>query len=416
MSHNLELDNEYVRQQFPAFEDRLSKKLMFFENAGGSYVPQTVVNKLNQFMIKTKVQPYGDFELSKIAGEQMDEGIRVFAEMINADFNEVIIGNSTTMNMYVLSRALSSHIKPGDEIIVTNQDHEANIGAWRNLSKIGAVIKEWKINLDNSELEIEDLQKLLSPKTKIVAVTHTSNIVGSNNNIKEIAKIVHKNNSLIVADGVSYAPHGLPDVKDLDVDFYTFSLYKTFGPHLGLLYGKYDILKSLPNQNHEFVKDELPNTVLNPGGSNHELTACLVGVGEYFDNLYHHHFSEDLSNRRHKINLINKLMNVYENKLGNTLIEFLLTKKNVKIIGKKECKNKDRAPTISFIIKNKSSKEICDSLIRDNIGIRNGNFYAWRCLNALGIEQEDGVIRASIVHYNNINEVELLIKSLDKLI
>ena len=142
----------------------------------------------------------------------MDNGIQLFSEMINADFNEVIIASSTTMNMYVLSNALSSNIKPGDEIIVTNQDHEANIGAWRKLKNIGAKILEWKINKDTAELDIDDLKNLLSSKTKIVAVTHTSNIVGSNNDIKKISEIVHSNGSLIIADGVSYAPHGLPNV------------------------------------------------------------------------------------------------------------------------------------------------------------------------------------------------------------
>ena len=133
---------------------------------------------------------------------------------------------------------------------------------WRKLKNIGAKILEWKINKDTAELNIDDLKNLLSSRTKIVAVTHTSNIVGSNNDIKKISEIVHSNGSLIIADGVSYAPHGFPNVKDLDVDFYTFSTYKTFGPHLGLLYGKYDLLKNLPNQNHEFVKDDIPNITL----------------------------------------------------------------------------------------------------------------------------------------------------------
>ena len=413
---NIELDLNFVREQFPTFKDNISKNINFFENAGGSYVPNTVIERLNNFMIRTKVQPYADFESSKIAGEQMDEGVKLFAEMINADFKEIIMSGSTTMNMYVLSKALSNIIKSGDEIICTNQDHEANIGGWRKLSERGVIIKEWRVDEKTAELEINDLKNLLTSKTKLVAVTHTSNIVGSNNDIKKIAEIVHNNNSLIVADGVSYAPHGFPDVKDLDVDFYSFSTYKTFGPHLGLLYGKYEILKSLPNQNHEFVKDEIPNITLNPGGPNHEETACLIGVSEYFDKLYTHHFSDIEKNHRQRIVKINHLISQHEEKLANMLLDFLNTKKNIRIIGKKNSHNKNRAPTISFTVHEKSSKNVCDDLVNDNIGIRNGNFYAWRVLKALNIDQEDGVIRASMVHYNSENEVKSLINALDKVL
>jgi len=416
LEENIELDLNFVREQFPSFKDNVLKNIKFFENAGGSYVPNTVIKRLNDFMIKTKVQPYADFEPSKIAGEQMDEGVKLFAEMINAKFEEIIISGSTTMNFYVLSNALLGFIDSGDEIICTNQDHEANIGSWRKLSNRGVIIKEWRVNEKTAELEINDLKNLLSHKTKLVAVTHTSNIVGTNNDIKKIAEIAHNNNSLIVADGVSYAPHGFPDVEYLDVDFYSFSTYKTFGPHLGLLYGKKHILDLLPNQNHEFVKNELPNITLNPGGPNHEETACLIGVSEYFDNLYNHHFSDTEKNHRQRIEKINLLITQHEEKLANIILEFLNAKKDVKIIGKKTSHNKNRAPTISFTVEGKSSKSICDHLIKDNIGIRNGNFYAWRILKALKIDQEDGVVRISMVHYNNINEVELLIKSLDKLI
>ena len=245
--NNVSLDIDYVRDQFPAFSDPLSAKWSFFENAGGSYVPHNVINHLNHFMTSTKVQPYAEFDTSAIAGDNMDQATKLFAEMINANKDEIIIGASTTMNMYVLSNAMRHFLKPGDEVIVTNQDHEANVGAWRRLKEHGVVIKEWRINSENAELEISDLESLLSDRTKIVAVTHCSNIVGSMNDLKSITKLVHQYDAYVIGDGVSYAPHGFPDVKDLDVDFYAFSLYKTYGPHLGLLYGKKEILDQLKN-------------------------------------------------------------------------------------------------------------------------------------------------------------------------
>ena len=191
-TNNVSLDIDYVKAQFPAFSDPLSSKWSFFENAGGSYVPHNVIKHLNQFMTSTKVQPYAEFDTSSIAGDNMDKATKLFAEMINASKDEIIIGASTTMNMYVLSNAMKHFLNPGDEVIVTNQDHEANIGAWRRLKEHGAVIKEWKINSENAELEIEELKRLLSDRTKIVAVTHCSNIVGSMNDLKSIAKLVHE--------------------------------------------------------------------------------------------------------------------------------------------------------------------------------------------------------------------------------
>ena len=408
------LDIDYVRGQFPAFKDPLSSKWSFFENAGGSYVPSNVIERLNHFMTSTKVQPYAEFDTSAIAGENMDKATNYFAEMINAENDEIIISGSTTMNMYVLSNAMKSLLKPGDEVIVTNQDHEANVGAWRRLADHGMVIKEWQINSETAELEINDLKALLSEKTKIVAVTHCSNIVGSINDLKSIAKLVHEYDAYIVGDGVSYAPHGFPDVKDLGVDFYAFSLYKTYGPHLGLLYGKKEILNQLPNQNHEFLEGDVPYT-LNPGGPNHEELSCLVGVYEYFINLFEHHFPGESLSVREKIHKVNKLIANHEKEIANPLLEYLNSRSDIKLIGKTKISNKDRAPTIAFTMDNKSSKDLSSELVKHGIATRNDNFYAWRCLLALGIDVDDGVVRTSMVHYNSHDDVEKLINALKKI-
>ena len=411
---NISLDVDYVKAQFPAFSDPLSSKWSFFENAGGSYVPINVIKHLNNFMTSTKVQPYAEFDISKIAGNNMDKATELFAEMINARKNEIIIGASTTMNMYVLSNAMKHFIKPGDEVIVTNQDHEANIGAWRKLGTNGVVIKEWKINTENAELEIEKLKLLLTHKTKIVAVTHCSNIVGSINDLKSIARLVHEHDAYIVGDGVSYAPHGFPDVKDLDVDFYTFSLYKTYGPHLGLLYGKKEILNQLPNQNHDFLEGEVPYT-LNPGGPNHEELSCLIGLYEYFDNLYNHHFPNGNNSIRSKIEKINELISNHEERITNPFLEYLNSRNDIRLIGKKKIENKNRTPTIAFTFNNKTSKDVSNQLVKNGIATRNDNFYAWRCLKALGIDTDDGVVRTSMVHYNTHEDVNKLINSLEKI-
>ncbi len=413
-TENIKLDIDYVRSQFPAFKDPLSKDWSFFENAGGSYVPKNVIDKLTEFMTSTKVQPYAEYPMSKIAGENMDLATDLFAKMINAKKNEIIIGGSTSINLYVLSNALKKYLNLGDEVIVTNQDHEANISPWRRLKEHGAKIIEWKFNLNTHELEISELEKLITPKTKILAVTHCSNIVGSINNLKKICKLAHKNNIIVIGDGVSYAPHGFPNVKELDVDFYTFSLYKTYGPHLALLYGKEEILSELPNQNHEFLNGNYPYTI-NPGGPNHEELVSLIGIYEYFENLYNHHFENKELSLLERINKINKIISDHEEIIANPILDYLTSRKDLKLIGKKKINKKDRAPTISFISKERTSKTISEILVSNKIATRNDNFYAWRCLKSLGINLDDGVVRLSLTHYNSEDDVNKLISILKKI-
>ena len=411
---NTKLDLDFVRSQFPAFKDPLCKEWSFFENAGGSYVPKQVIDRLQNFMISNKVQPYADYPMSKIAGDNMDKATELFAKMINANSKEIIIGGSTSINLYVLSNALKYSIKPGDEVIVTNQDHEANISTWRRLSELGATIKEWQINPENGELEIDSLENLITNKTKIVAVTHCSNIVGSVNNLKKISELVHKKNAILIGDGVSYAPHGFPDVKELNVDFYTFSLYKTYGPHLALLYGKEDILKRLPNQNHQFLDKQYPYT-LNPGGPNHEELASLIGIHEYMMSIYFHHFNNKDLSIREKIQKVNNLISSHEAEITNPILNYIHERKDLRLIGKNKITNKDRAPTIAFTSSKQSSSEVSKILVSNKIATRNDNFYAWRCLEALGIDTIDGLVRLSLTHYNSKQDSDLALKALSKI-
>jgi len=411
---NIKLDIDYVRSQFPAFQDPLSRNWSFFENAGGSYVPKNVIERLSEFMTSTKVQPYAEYDMSRIAGENMDKATELFAKMINAKSNEILIGGSTSINLYVLSNALKKYISKGDEVIVTNQDHEANISPWRRLHESGAKIVEWKFNLESHELEISELKKLINSKTKIIAVTHCSNIVGSVNNLKAICELAHKNNIIVIGDGVSYAPHGFPDVKELGVDFYTFSLYKTYGPHLALLYGKEEILQDLPNQNHEFLNGQYPYTI-NPGGPNHEELVSLIGIFEYFENLYNHHFKNNSLKILERIKKINSLISDHEELIANPVLNYISKRKDLKLIGKNKINNKNRAPTISFTSNKKSSKAVSQLLVKEKIATRNDNFYAWRCLKHLGIDTDDGVVRLSMTHYNNYKDTENLLNALEKI-
>ena len=410
-----QLDINFVRSQFPAFQNEKTQNLAFFENAGGTYVPNTVIDKLNDFMITKKVQPYGDFDASIEAGEEMDNSMKKIAELLNVRHDEFIIGPSTTMNMFLLSNSLKDSIIERDEIIVTNQDHEANIGAWRKLAETGVVVKEWCLNPETAELEISDLEKLITKKTKLISMCHTSNVIASINDLKTVVKIAHDQGIKVVGDGVAYMAHDIADLKGIDIDFYAFSLYKTYGPHLALLYGKRELLEKTKNLNHEFLQGDVPYT-LNPGGPNHEELACLSGITDYYENVYNHHFGSDKSNLNKKGKKVFELIYDYEENLIKILLDFLKLKKNVRLLGKTSHLRSDRMPTVSFTVDGMSSYDIAVKAGKKNIGIRNGEFYAWRCLQGLGIETNDGVVRVSMVHYNTTEEVKRLINFLDTIL
>ena len=231
------MDIKYVREQFPA----LNRDFIFMDNAGGSQVLKKVIERISGYLVHHNVQLGASYKVSEEAGKKLKFATSRIAELINASRDEeVVIGSSTTLLQRILSLTISKNWKKGDEVIVTDTDHEANVSPWMDLQENGFEVKIWKVNKDTLELEISDLQKLLTKRTKLVAVTHASNVLGTINPIKKIAKVVHEAGALISVDGVAFAPHRKVDVQELEVDFYTFSWYKTFGPHLAVMYGKYD--------------------------------------------------------------------------------------------------------------------------------------------------------------------------------
>ena len=411
----MELKLDFIRQQFPS----LSGPWTFFDNAGGSQTLKHVADRVRDYLLNTNVQLGGSYEISRISGERVKQGIHTMTELINAgDDREIILGSSTTALIKNLSYSLAEILDPGDEIIVTNCDHEANIGAWRALEKRAIDIKEWRINQDTLKLDLEDLETLMTPKTRLVAVTHTSNILGTINPIKEIASFVHERGALICVGGVAYAPHGLVDVQELDVDFYAFSLYKVYGPHYSLLYGKKDILEQLPGINHFFLEDELP-VKFQPAHVNFELCYSLTGIREYFMEVAAYHQPTDSlypKTLREAAAFSYKLFAHHEEKLSKKMIEFLNSQSNIQIIGENQYSRNVRVPTFSFVIDGIKSSTIPTQVDTHLIAIRYGDFYARRLITDLGLEVHDGVIRVSMVHYNTVEEVEHLIGILKQIL
>ena len=284
------LDIEFVRNQFPAFSEKNLFKKAFFENAGGSFMCQQVIDRFDRYFRQRKVQPYGFYEASKLAGEEMDSSRQRMAEYLNVNTDEVLFGPSTSQNTYVLAHAFLDKMSNQDEIIISDQEHEANAGAWHRMADRGIKVKIWTIDPDTGSLDIKDLKNLITEKTKFIAATHCSNVVGEINPIKEISEIARSNGSLLIVDGVSYCPHGLPDVNDLGADIYFFSAYKTYGPHQGVMVIREKAKLALTNQSHFFNADYSDKFMV-PAGPDHAQVAACNGILDYFDLIDQHHFS-----------------------------------------------------------------------------------------------------------------------------
>ncbi|MFZ5791812.1 MAG: aminotransferase class V-fold PLP-dependent enzyme [Pseudomonadota bacterium] len=405
------LDLDFVRRQFPP----LANGWTMLENGGGSYVPQSVIDRVTAYMREVQIQPSWDFGPSADAAGRIASGRRLMAEMINAEPEEVSIGPSTTLNIYLLMQAIRHWFRPGDEVIVTNQDHEANIGAWRRLSEDGVVIREWQIDPVTGELDEAALDRLLGPRTKLVCFTHCSNIVGTIHDAGRIARHVHEAGALVMVDGVACAPHRAIDVKALDVDFYAFSLYKVFGPHQGLLYGKREHLLKARGQNHFFIGEtEIPLKLL-PGGVNHEFTAGLVGLADYLDALYARHFKVPENSFASRVRRVFELIAAHEENLANRTLDFLRDQRKVRVVGRTRAAG-DRAPTISFAVEGMSSRRVAEALNAEKIAIGYGDFYARRCIEALGLMPQDGVVRIGLAHYNTADEIDRALGVLERVI
>ncbi|NNE44517.1 MAG: aminotransferase class V-fold PLP-dependent enzyme, partial [Gemmatimonadetes bacterium] len=313
---------------------------------------------------------------------------------------EMVLGPSTSALLRVLAGSLGRTLRPGDEIIVTDADHEANVGPWTDLERDDIVVRWWKVNRETAALETEDLRALLTDRTRLVAATHASNLVGTVHPVAEWARVIHDAGALLCIDGVAFAPHRRIDVRKWDVDFYVSSLYKVYGPHLGALYGKREHLERLPRYNHFFLEGEVPYK-FQPGNLNYELTWGAGAIVEYLESLG----SGDLDDAFARIT-------AHEHRLGARLLDRLREEPRITVIGQDRM-TETRVPTVSFTVEGRRSSEIPPVTDAHHIGIRWGDFYAVRLVEALGLEECDGVVRVSAVHYNTEEEIDRLLAALE---
>jgi selenocysteine lyase/cysteine desulfurase len=412
----MKLDLQFVRRQFPAFaEDSLARQA-FFENAGGSYACGPVVDRLGEYYRRLKVQPYYAFPASTEAGQWMDASRARLAEYLGVTPAEVHFGPSTSQNTYVLAQAFRTLLRAGDEIIVTNQDHEANSGAWRRLNAQGVLVKEWRVDPQSGRLDESQLERLFSERTRLLTFPHASNVVAHINPVAQIAARARRAGALTVVDGVAWAPHGLPDVAALGADVYLFSLYKTYGPHQGLMVVRHDLLQRLGNEGHYF-NEGAGSKRLVPAGPDHAQVAAAGGIAEYFDSLDAHHggsVSAGAPDPQARAGRVRELLRGAELPLLARLLEYLSTRRDIRLLGPAEAQ--ERAATVSFVTKSIDPGEVVRALGERGFMAGNGNFYAVRVLEGMNVDPARGAVRLSLLHYNSPEEVAGVIEALEQVL
>ena len=398
------LDIDHVRRQFPALADGFG----YLDNAGGSLVLGRVADRVRDYLLTTSVQTGASYPQSRRAVERLAEARARIALLLNAERpEEIVLGPSTTVLFQFLARAMEGRLEPGDEVIVTDFDHESNIGPWRALETRGIVIRTWRLDPESLEVNLGDLDALMSERTRLVAVTHCSNILGTVNPVAEIARRVHARGAEIAVDAVAYAPHRAVDVRRLDVDYYVFSFYKTYGPHFAVLYGKYDKLLELNGLYHYFYGHEKVPMKLEPGNTNYELAWGSAGIVDYLDEL------GGGTGDRAAVERAFGDIAAQETALGARLLDYLGSRNDVRVIGRRQA-GPERVPTISFKVEGRQSAAVVGAVDRHDLGIRFGDFHSRRLVEHLGLAGDGGVVRVSMVHYNTLDEVDRLVGALDE--
>lgn len=391
------LDLEWVRARFPGLPAG------FFENAGGTVPAREVIDLATRYLSTDMVQLGAGYPRSIRATERVEAGKHAAATLLGAPVSNVVLGASSTANLNVLAHAFAPNVGAGDEIVVTELDHEANRGAWIRLAEArGATIREWTIDRARHALTLDGLRAVLSERTKLVAFTHVSNVVGSIHDARRFVAEIRRAGAKAVVDGVAFGPHRR--IEPIG-DAYVVSLYKIVGPHLSAMYVSDAMLGVLANQNHSFLAGSGTYELM-PGNVSHELAASLPGIVEYFEALDRHHGGTgDLDGAFARIA-------AHEEALAEPLLA-LLRDRNVRVLGEPSADAGRRVATVAFLVPGRASASIPQALAPE-IAIRSGHFYAARAMEALGADADDGVVRASLFHYNSAAEVGELVEALSR--
>jgi cysteine desulfurase family protein (TIGR01976 family) len=417
----MSLDLKAIRQQFPS----LDRPAVFLDNPAGTQISQHSLDRINKYLLECNANHEGMFETSRKSDEVLHEAHTAMADFLNAKRpEEIIFGNNMTTLTLHISRSLARNFNAGDEIVVTRLDHDGNISPWM----LAAEDKDCKLtwvdfDVEDGTLKVDEFEKALARKPKLVAFGYASNALGTINPVRKLTKMAKDAGAIVYVDAVQYAPHGPIDVQDVGCDFLVCSSYKFYGPHAGILYGRYDLLDELKAYKVRPASNELPYK-FETGTQNHEGIAGVLGALEYFEWLGNQ-FGEKqaeawkeagFSGRRLVYKQAMSAVRAYEFELSRALIETIQSVPGTRIYGLTDMKRLDeRVPTVSFTLEGKHPKDIANKLGDEGFYVWDGHYYALAVVERLGLLEQGGMVRVGPTHYNTLDEIARFGEALKKI-
>jgi cysteine desulfurase family protein (TIGR01976 family) len=409
------LDVTSLRSQFPALgRTRQGRTPIFLDGPGGTQVPLRVVEAMSHYLTTCNANHGGLFATSRESDRILEEAHLAAADLLNApSAEEVVFGANMTTLTFHLSRSLGRTLRPEDEVVVTRLDHDANVSPWVLAARdAGAAVRFVDVHPRDCTLDLADLRRQLTPRTRLLAVTCASNMAGTVNDVRHITQLAHEVGALVFLDAVHYAPHRLIDVQEWDCDFLACSAYKFFGPHVGLLWGRRELLTRLPAYKVRPATDELPGRWMT-GTQNHEGLAGTLAAIDYLADLGGPAVPE--RTRRQRLRAAFAAIEEHERDLAIRLLDGLAHRSRFRVWG---ITDRDRlawrVPTVAITAADRSPQELAEHLAAREIHAWNGNVYALELTERLGLEERGGLLRLGLVHYNTAEEVERLLEALDE--
>ncbi len=407
-------DLEWVRREFPALSQSVAgNAIAYFDGPGGTQVPQSVIEAIGDYLARSNANVGGRYLTSERTEAAIRSAREAIADLLGCDHDEVVLGANMTTLTFAMSRAIGRQLGPGDEIVVTRLDHDANFAPWKALEETGASIRVVDIDPETCTLDLNDLEAKISSRTKVVALGYSSNLVGTINDVARIVEMAHVVGAMVYVDAVHYAPHHFIDVRRLDCDFLVCSSYKFFGSHMGALYGKREHLERLRPYKLRASSEAVPDR-WNTGTLNHECAAAIPACVEYLASIGRH-ARPHVTSRRTALQASFRAIEAHEQVLFLKLIQGLSVVPGITMYGVPDSKSiAYRSPTCALSLKDISAAHIATELGKQGIFVGSGHFYALNLAEALGVA-ESGVVRIGIAHYNTSSEVDRLVDAIARI-
>lgn len=414
-TQNKPLDTAWVRAQFPSLQLEVNgHPAAFLDGPAGTQVPRQVMAAVQNYYLNANANTCGAFATSRSTDQIIAAARAAMADFFHCDKDEVVFGQNMTTITFALARAIGRELRPGDEVVVTTLDHDANVAPWRALEEKGVVVRQVDIHESDCTLDMEDLKRKITSKTKIVAVGYASNAVGTINPVGEITSLAHAAGALMFIDAVHYAPHGPIDVRELDCDFLVCSPYKFFGPHMGTLYGKRELLQRFQPYKVRPAPDSLPDR----WETGTQVQELIAGIGAGVDYLAElgRRCNPGATSRRDALFAAYRATRQHEMALFSRLAEGLLAIPGLRFFGISDPKRfQERCSTVSVRLGNHHPADVARFLGERGIFTWDGNYYALNLTERLGVESSGGLLRIGLVHYNTEQEVDRLLSALQQM-